>query len=168
MNVTLTNVLECKALSLDSCAFSATVLVDGKKVVAARNDGHGGSNSYDVFDRDAFAALKAFARGYFDGYEPVDALISTLLDRREVEKKLRRVLKTNVVIVSPTDPPGEYTAYGIQSKTLAPDALRVTAEKKLLPKHPGGVILNGDEAAVAAFIERGWGLATAAEAWRRL
>jgi len=59
IQVELKNVKIAQQLSEETTAFTATVHVNGKRTAIAKNHGHGGSNVYDILDRDRWDALEA-------------------------------------------------------------------------------------------------------------
>lgn len=98
-DVTLKNVRRSPSLSEETEAFTATIYVDGKRAATVKNHGTGGSNFYEVLDRDRFAALEAHAKEWVAkqddpvDFEQTDQFIGDLLYRDELMKFVRKAQK---------------------------------------------------------------------------
>jgi len=121
MNIELRNVKIYKGMSQETIAFNANVYVDGKKVGEASNEGHGGSNRFDLFEngrrdwelQDKCEKEAAKYTWSYDGEtfnHSLDSYIGSLVDNEVDERELKRKLKTQTLFRIPGESyeDGEY------------------------------------------------------------
>jgi hypothetical protein len=108
------------AFSEETTAFTATVYVNGEKAFAARNDGQGGCNRYDLLEplgrsRELLRQAEQHARSlppkpFLDDeleYD-LDLLVDDLLVAWETTRWLKRQCKGKTLFRLPDDEPGEW------------------------------------------------------------
>lgn len=106
-SLTVKNVKVAEFASEETLCFEASLYVNGKRAAVVSNDGHGGSHSYHVIDRAAFAQAEAAAAGAdlpFD-FERLDQLVDNLVGDYEEQKRLRRLAKRYTLFRLPGDDP---------------------------------------------------------------
>jgi len=99
MRLTAKNYKSCDGRNGPDAAFSCTLYIDGKRAAVVRNEGCGGCNDYDWFDRslrqpflDHCAALHPDRK-----FEVEDHVVACLLDALETEKQVKRLCRKSVV-----------------------------------------------------------------------
>ncbi len=143
MELELKNVKIAKFASQETLCFAATGYVNGVKAFNVHNEGHGGSNFYDVLNRGLYNEAEAYAASlpptvcdlFPEGLaQDLDIVISRLLDKLEQEKFFRRHCKTKTLFTLPGDAEGSYrtvkTPFDADVKTF------------ILTKYPKATIIN--------------------------
>ena len=135
--VALKSLKIAKHLSQETLAFTATVYVDGKKIGHAENHGHGGpdalyfTNNKDyqskvdafldacrddgieaAYDREMAAFRKTNNLPKHDRDFDIEAALSVLVERTDLERTVRRRAKTNVVFWKAGDTSAFYSIKG--------------------------------------------------------
>lgn len=110
MKVEVKSVKTAGHLSHETVAYSASIYVDGKRIGLVRNDGQGGCNMYDWFDREAGRRLEehAEAQETEHDFEKLDQFINALADEFEERKALKRKCKTHVLFRLKGDEEGSW------------------------------------------------------------
>lgn len=119
MNITLANIRTNKALSDETLCFSATVLIDGRKVGTVGNRGHGGCHEWNI-PREILAQLEAHAAtlpkivtdledaddptGCFTFQPDADALANALVEQHETRKDVERLLRDKIAYTHKSKP----------------------------------------------------------------
>ena len=102
MNVELKSVKVYDKLSEETICFTATIVINGKKVGEAKNDGHGGCTHYRFFDEKIGEEFETYAKSLPDPDYPSDSmngeyLIGKLLDDwlkvDDAKKEQKRLVK---------------------------------------------------------------------------
>ena len=135
--VSLKSLKIAKHLSQETLAFTATVYVDGKKIGHAENHGHGGpdelyfTNNKDyqskvdafldacrddgieaAYDREMAAFRKKNNLPKRDRDFDIEAALSVLVERTDLERTVRRKAKTNIVFWKANDTSAFYFIKG--------------------------------------------------------
>lgn len=142
--ITLKNVKIIKALSQETCCFSASLYVDGEYYGVVGNTGNGGCDDIlAVAHGKTYRDFHDLEKRIKETYEPevfhgvtldpsLESLCAIELDRYEATQDYRRRIKTKVLYKRPD---------GIYESKIAPHTLeKWTAH--LSSKYPGVVILN--------------------------
>lgn len=109
MNISLSKVKISKFASHETTCFEATILIDGKAVGSARNDGNGGATF--IYPRSVEERLEKYAAALpaetigkgkqMLTFQPTaETLIDDLVIRHQAAQALKRLLKDKVVFVS--------------------------------------------------------------------
>lgn len=151
MNITLSKVSYCAALSEETNAFSATVCINGIPAFIASNDGHGGCDRYDPLKGQTYeqmrakvAEVEAYAKTLpkkkyhsMELEESAESLVGDALNAHLREKDAARLFgktKDRVVLV---DGGKVFTCY----KNLVP-AQMARAIELVRQKYPAATIIN--------------------------
>ena len=136
---TIRNSRSCEGT--DGTAWSADVLIRGRKAFSVRQSGTGGEASFSVYDSELYEAARKFAadrKPYFmEGLSvpsDLEMFIGEMVDRKEHEARLKRLCRTETVFRLPGDPDGEYRR--LKAKCTA------DLKKRLLKKYPEAEIVN--------------------------
>lgn len=170
MKITLSRISHNKRLSEETHAYSADLIVDGKKVAEVSNHGHGGCDHVRWNDKahvteeqvEAFVAATYPALFISDGKPfpaSLESVCANLVNDYLSVKDFTRMLKTKVVAISGTDT----VSWNLKR---APTSSDVEAIKARNPKYANARFLNGmDEAGLLALVHelraedkanRGW------------
>ena len=111
MKVELKNIKYAQFASEETSCFQATVYINGKRSLIARNDGRGGCNMYDPISSGAHTQLEEYAKslperefgaGMKGSYQPdADTVIEDLLIASLYLKDMKRALKKQILFVKP-------------------------------------------------------------------
>tara|TARA_R100001594_G_scaffold36357_1_gene66010 strand:+ start:195 stop:665 length:471 start_codon:yes stop_codon:yes gene_type:complete len=141
MKITIKNVKVAKFASEETMCFECSVYVDGKRAFVASNDGRGGCNLYHG-DRALIDAAEKWATENYEhatGIEDLDAVIQELLNQREVEKYVKRLLKKFTIATSGDGAPVEIFQWKLTAEQAeAVDGFMGRVEET----HPGHRVLN--------------------------
>lgn len=101
--LTLKSFKTVRWMSEETICFTATVLLDGKVIGTASNEGHGGCTFIHYVDAKAKANLEAFAKSLnpadFKGWEfrtegfDVTDLVDILVEQEDRKKEIQRIVK---------------------------------------------------------------------------
>ncbi len=92
MRIEIKNLKMHRDMSQETDCFSCSIYSEGKRVGLARNEGVGGPNSYDWFDREAGREIEAWAEAQEleFSFEKLDQIIDQLrydlLERQELKR----------------------------------------------------------------------------------
>jgi hypothetical protein len=98
MSLEVKNIQVARNLSDETLAFSASLWLDGRRVGEVRNQGVGGSNTYDV-SREDMDRLEELARGAGHTFEPVDALVDEQVSAHELARDVRAMRRRGAEVV---------------------------------------------------------------------
>jgi hypothetical protein len=104
MKIQLTNVKHAKFMSQETECFSATIVIDGKICGQVSNEGHGGGNIYHPWSvsttlNDHAKTLPKMKTNYGELEMDADLVIGDLFTKWQLEKELKRTLKTRILFV---------------------------------------------------------------------
>lgn len=107
-NIQLKNVKHSAMASEETDCFSATVYIDGVNAGTVKNSGYGGPNSYnpDALCLRLQSIAKSLPPMEFNGMtleHDADTLIGHYFEFSQLEKRLKTLLKTNVVFIGTND-----------------------------------------------------------------
>lgn len=102
-----------KRLSRETLCFSCDLVVNGKKVGEAYNEGHGGCNGYNIADHATEMALYEWAKLQVPAvkFEQLDHVIDKLIQNEEDKKedaKFLKALQTKTYLRFKGDEPGTW------------------------------------------------------------
>ncbi len=155
MKVEIKNVKTCEFASEETLCFEAKLYIDGQSRIIVSNQGHGGSNNYGPSKRSI--STKDFHKDMkkLDDYcktlpkiewtlngekleldSDLDTLVSTLLERYEITKELKKDLKRRICLVK------DNKFYTVPNTTKKPPTERMIEVAKTTPALEGYTILN--------------------------
>ena len=132
MRIEIKNIKHVESMSEETFCFSANLYVDGKKIGAVSNRGHGGCHEYD-FNNDTVRELNQWCKENLPKWSMDDDqeyetdlelhlsnLVADFLDTRHI----KNLLKRSVVVMDDTCDEGEFWQYKFsQYKHLQRDEL---------------------------------------------
>ena len=110
-----------KDMSEETNCFSATLFCDGIKTAHVRNDGRGGCNMYDEFDRKKFKEFSDFCekQPLEFKFEMEDQVIENLMNEQEEAKWIARQKKKGYTVYSlKGEKPGSFYVYKAQGDLI--------------------------------------------------
>lgn len=145
MKIELRKLQIAKALSEESTAYSAEIWIDGERAFLASNRGTGGCDFYQPVGRysvqevDDWLLKNRPPAAYHAVGLPVDleTEVAMLMDTIEITKRLKRLMRTNVVAIKNN----EIVSYALKGQ----DAQKVRAV--LLARNPDLAILDPADSA---------------------
>ncbi len=144
MNAPIIEVKNIKSFEAsDGYAYYCAGYVNGKRAFLVENHGDGGETIFTALDPDLYQLAMTYAESLPDveceGFEnkipsDLDLLVCQLIDRREEDKKLRRICKTKTLFRLPGDEAGKWRVYNIKFDKTAQNIIRYM--------HPNAEIAN--------------------------
>ncbi len=145
MKIELKHIQYSAALSQETAAYTAEIWIDGELAFHARNQGTGGADFYHQVGRwtegevDAWLKANRSPRSFGDMTfdHDLEAEISDLLSRAVEGRRLKRLLRTNLLTIEND----QILQYPLRKRPLA------TIERAVRATNPDAVVVNdaGDE-----------------------
>lgn len=154
MKITIANLKHSESLSEETNAYTATILIDGKRAFDASNCGRGGMDLYHPIkdytgpsESEIDAWLKANTPPIeFHGMtleNSLELVVGDLIEEKLQTTRLKRMLKTKILVIA--DDNGEPALYTYKGKPT-PETLGAMKAAILSGKVSGRLVNGGDDA----------------------
>ena len=156
MKITIANLKHSESLSEETNAYTATILVDGKRAFNASNCGRGGMDIYHPIkgytgpsESEINDWLKANTPATeFHGMtldNTLEIVVGDLIEEKLQTTRLKRLLKTKILVIDKDKASGEPCLYTYKGKPT-PETLARMKAAILSGKVSGRLVNDGDEA----------------------